>query len=291
VAWMSHLQLAPGRAYGATPFGTAKGCDWAIAVFTTRGILFGGIPRLSPDSPRAPHLALGYTLQGAPSAPWERRRRAVAPLALAHGQESNGEPRASTLQNEVGPQHDEAQRKTWISLALRAAPLVHDLHPLGKRGPLGALEDDSVEKTLMFWNRTAESYIACSRGLPALRKDRFPRSSISGVSLQVAKPETRVHARLSGIENLSLLLGSVLQSMVAHRFVVQWCMQSHDHGKTHIKNRTCNARVDAFVQCALPAGRLSALRRLQACCVFCSEAAVILLDRCHGAKLDLRLSF
>ena len=41
IAWRSHLQLAPGKACGATPFGTTKGCDWAVAVFTTRGILFG----------------------------------------------------------------------------------------------------------------------------------------------------------------------------------------------------------------------------------------------------------
>ena len=129
----------------------------------------------------------------------------MASLAFSHGQESSGEPRGGALQNEVGPQHDEAEGKTWASLALREATTVQDLHPQGERGPRGALEDDCVEKTLMLWNRTAESYIACFRGLPALRKDRFPRGTISGVPLQVAKPENRIHARLSGIENLSLL--------------------------------------------------------------------------------------
>ena len=109
--------------------------------------------------------------------------------------------------------------------------------------------------------------------------------------MQEAKPETRVHARLFGIENLSLLLDSVLQSMVSHRFVAQWCVQSHDHGKLHTKNRTCNAQVDASVQFALPAARLSALRRLQTCCALISEAAFILSGQCLEAKLDLRLSF
>ena len=233
MAGKSHLQLAPGRARGATPFGATKGCAWALAVFTTRGILFGvgamyfthgvgckgenarklhgmaqairgsgrqgymicgdwslspqdlragwmsfldvqpllhgdprsgaftarttggpklydfalanplamglaGIPRLSPDSPWAPHLGLVYTLQGAPSASGERRRKAVASLAIAHCQESNGEPRGRTLQNEVGPQHDEAQGKTWISLALREAPHCARLAPAGGEGPTGS---------------------------------------------------------------------------------------------------------------------------------------------------------
>ena len=41
IAWRSQLQLAPGKACGATPFGTTTGYGWALAVFSTRGILFG----------------------------------------------------------------------------------------------------------------------------------------------------------------------------------------------------------------------------------------------------------
>ena len=41
IAWRSHLQLAPGRACGVTPYGTTKGCDWALAVFSTKGTSFG----------------------------------------------------------------------------------------------------------------------------------------------------------------------------------------------------------------------------------------------------------
>ena len=127
---------------------------------------------------------------------------------------------------------------------------------------MGTLVDDGAEKTLTLWNRTAESFIASSRGLLELHKDRFPRGSISGVSLQVIKPETRVHARLSVLENMSLLLDSVLQSLIAHRFIAQWYMQSHDHGKTHYKSHTCSTRVDASVHFDVTTARLSALRRL-----------------------------